>query len=74
MITEKTTLTELAAIVSAALERHGIIATLSGGAAASIYSENRYVSEDVDFVTVALVDELKTALDPLGFHHTGRPA
>lgn len=73
MITEKTTLTELAAIVSTALERQGIIATLSGGAAVSIYSDNRYASEDLDFVTVALVNELKAALEPLGFEHTGRP-
>lgn len=73
MISETTTLTELAAIVSDALEREGIIATLSGGAAVSIYSENRYVSEDLDFVTVALVKELRVALEPLGFKHTGTP-
>lgn len=49
-ITEKTTLTELAAIVSDALQRTDIVATLSGGAAVSIYTENRYQSEDLDFV------------------------
>ncbi len=43
-------LTELAAIVSDALQRVGIVATLSGGAAVSIYTENRYQSEDLDFV------------------------
>ena len=58
MITDKTTLAELAAIVSETLERQGIVATLSGGAAVSIYTENRYVSEDLDFVTIALVNEL----------------
>ena len=73
MITEKTTLVELAAIVSGVLEREGIVATLSGGAAVSIYAENRYVSEDLDFVTIALVSELETVLEPLGFKHTGRP-
>ena len=73
MITEKTSLTELATIVSAALERQGIIATLSGGAAVSIYTDNRYVSEDLDFVTIALVKQLKMALEPLGFEHTGQP-
>lgn len=73
MITETTTLAELAAIVCDALEREGIVATLSGGAAVSIYSDNRYVSEDLDFVTVALVKELKVALEPLGFKHTGTP-
>lgn len=60
-------------MVSDALERQGIVATLSGGAAISIYTDNRYVSEDLDFVTIALVRELKAALQPLGFMHTGRP-
>lgn len=73
MITEATTLTEMAAIISNALEREGIVATLSGGAAVSIYSDNRYVSEDLDFVTIALVKELRMALEPLGFKHTGTP-
>jgi len=73
VITEKTSLTELAGLVSAALEQQGIIATLSGGAAVSIYTDNRYVSEDLDFVTVALVKDLESALEPLGFVHTGRP-
>ncbi|MHC4307409.1 MAG: hypothetical protein ACYSR7_02150, partial [Planctomycetota bacterium] len=73
MITEATTLAELAAIVSGALEREGIVATLSGGSAVSIYSDNRYVSEDLDFVTVALLEDLRLALEPLGFKHTGSP-
>ena len=73
MITENTTLTELAVIVSEALERAGIVATLSGGAAVSIYTDNRYLSEDLDFVTVALVKELERALEPLGFRQSGRP-
>lgn len=73
MITEKTALVELATIVSDALERAGIVATLSGGAVVSIYTENRYVSEDLDFVTVALVKQLTAALQPLGFRRTGQP-
>ena len=73
MITENTTLEELAATVSDSLELAGIVATLSGGAAVSIYTKNRYVSKDLDFVTIALVDELKSALEPLGFRHTGKP-
>lgn len=73
MITETTTLIELAALVSEALEEAGIVATLSGGAAVSIYSQNRYISEDLDFVTVAFVKELKEVLEPLGFQHKGRP-
>jgi len=72
-INKKTTLIELAAIVSEALERAGITATLSGGAAVSIYTDNRYESVDLDFVTAALVNDLKTVLEPLGFRHAGRP-
>lgn len=72
-ITRKTTLIELAALVSEALEAAGIVATLSGGSAVSAYTENRYESEDLDFVTTALLEELKPALEPLGFVHRGRP-
>lgn len=73
MIDEQTSLAELATVVSQALEKAGITATLSGGAAVSIYSDNKYESEDLDFVTASMVDELKTVLKPLGFVHTGKP-
>lgn len=73
MITHETTVIEFAAIISDALENAGIVATLSGGAAVSIYSQDRYESEDLDFVTSAAVEELRAALEPLGFRHTGRP-
>lgn len=72
-ITSDTTLAELAALVSGALEKAGIVATLSGGAAVSLYSNNRYQSSDLDFVTAALRDEIAQALAPLGFVHTGKP-
>ena len=72
-ITGKTTMTELAALVSEELEEAGIVATLSGGSAVSVYTENRYESEDLDFVTTALLEELKPVLEPLGFVHTGSP-
>ena len=72
-ISEKTKLAELATIVSEALEAADIVATLSGGAAVSIYTEYRYLSEDLDFVTIAQIDELKSILEPLGFRNTGRP-
>jgi hypothetical protein len=73
MISQNTTLEELAAVISAALESAGIVATLSGGAAVAIYTDNQYVSKDLDFVTVALIDDLAHALEPLGFHRTGQP-
>ena len=52
-ITEVTGIEELAVIISGALEAEGIIATLSGGGAVSIYSQNQYMSHDLDFVTSA---------------------
>ena len=72
-ITSETSVTDLAAIVSEALSAGGIVATLSGGGAVSIHTENRYESEDLDFVTTALLEELKEVLEPLGFVHTGTP-
>jgi hypothetical protein len=72
-ITAKSTLEDVAAIISTALERAGIAATLSGGAAVSIYSNNEYQSKDLDFVTAALVPDLAPVLEVLGFEHTGIP-
>jgi hypothetical protein len=66
-ITHETSLQELAAIISQALERHGIVATLSGGAAVSIYTENRYQSYDLDFVSSAATSMLAKAVEGLGF-------
>ncbi len=58
---------ELAALVSQALEANGIMATLSGGGAVSIYTENLYASRDLDFVTAERRERLAEALAPLGF-------
>jgi hypothetical protein len=70
-ITEQSTVEEVAAIVSDALEDAGITATLSGGSAVTIYSNNRYLSRDLDFVTSAMVADLKPVLERLGFEHVG---
>jgi hypothetical protein len=58
---------ELAALVSQALEANGIQATLSGGGAVSIYTENLYESRDLDFVTAERRERIAEALAPLGF-------
>jgi hypothetical protein len=58
---------ELAALVSQALESAGIRATLSGGAAVTLYSDNEYESRDLDFITNARNDAIARALAPLGF-------
>ena len=72
-ITRESTVEEVAAIVSNALENAGIMATLSGGSAVTIYSNNQYLSRDLDFVTSAMVDDLKPVLERLGFEHAGVP-
>jgi hypothetical protein len=64
-----TSLTELAALVSSALEKAGIAATLSGGGAVSIYTDNEYESCDLDFVTSQRNDVIAKALEPLGFRY-----
>jgi len=66
-ITEATSIEELAVIISGVLEAEGIIATLSGGGAVSIYSQNQYMSHDLDFVTSADPKRLIKAIAPLGF-------
>jgi len=72
-ITPKSTLQEVASIVSSSLEQAGIAATLSGGAAVSIYTDNEYQSKDLDFVTAALVADVSPVLIKLGIGHTGVP-
>ena len=41
---------EIAAAVSEALRHHGITAVMSGGGCVSVYSENKYQSDDLDFI------------------------
>ena len=67
-----TSIEELAALVSGRLDEAGIAATLSGGAAVTLYAENEYLSGDLDFVTNARMDAIAKALAPLGFvRHAG---
>ncbi len=60
-------ISEIAALVSEALENAGITAVLSGGGAVSIYTNNAYVSDDLDFVSSASLDRIGKALAGLGF-------
>ncbi len=66
-ITTNTSITELAVLVSQALEDADITATLSGGGAVTLYSENEYLSKDLDFVTAASHKVLSDAISHLGF-------
>ena len=66
-ITARTSVRDLAAQVSQALTDAGITAVLTGGAAVSIWSANRYRSYDVDFVTAASRKDLIAVMASLGF-------
>jgi hypothetical protein len=58
---------ELAAIVSGRLNEEGIDSILVGGACVSIYTKNKYLSSDLDFVSAASIKEISSALSDLGF-------
>lgn len=70
-ISGDTSVEELAVIISQALEAAGIIATLSGGSAVSVYTDNAYQSRDLDFVTAAAHRSLRDVIAPLGFKESG---
>jgi hypothetical protein len=70
-ISAESTLPEVALLVAAALNGHGIRAVLTGGACVSIYTNGAYVSQDADFVIQAglagLQQRVGDALATLGF-------
>jgi len=55
----KMTQAELAAYVQSHLQAKGISVILSGGAAVAIYTENKYVSADIDLINVNFVNQKK---------------
>lgn len=58
---------ELAAIIAGKLNEKGIDAILVGGACVSIYTKNKYLSIDLDFVSSASIKEISPVLSELGF-------
>lgn len=71
-ITPSTTIEELAALVSTTLEAAGISAVLSGGAVVSIYTNNEYESNDLDFISPESTGRIADAIASLGFKREGR--
>ena len=65
---------ELGAYVQSHLRQKGIKVVLSGGAAVGIYSNNKYVSKDLDFVNVFATNRriIHTAMAEIGFKEEGR--
>ncbi len=58
---------ELAALVCHKLNEKDIDAVLVGGACVSIYTKNKYVSYDLDFVSYATLKDITSVLTDLGF-------
>lgn len=59
---------QLAALVSVKLRERGIDTILVGGACVTIYTKNRYLSFDLDFVTHATLKEVAPVLAEVGFN------
>ena len=68
----KITIDKLAAIVCKQLEKNNIDATIVGGACVSIYSENKYVSSDIDIVSFNELKDIKPILAEIGFLQKGK--
>jgi hypothetical protein len=65
-------LKEMAGFLSEELRKKGIDTVLVGGACATIYSENRYQSYGLDYVTYEDIKKVKKALHELGFSEKAR--
>lgn len=65
-------LQDLAGIVSEALKKNGIDTVLVGGACVTIYSENRYQSHDLDYVTYDDMRRVTKTLEQLSFIRKGK--
>ena len=65
---------ELAAYVATHLRRSGIDIVLTGGACVSIYSQNIYVSNDLDFIVQNFIkrSEMIESLAQIGFFEENR--
>ncbi|MBP7843923.1 MAG: hypothetical protein KA116_03845 [Proteobacteria bacterium] len=66
-ITKKISIKELAALVCQNLKNADIDAFLSGGAVVSIYTNNKYESYDLDFVSFSDRKKIKSVMESLGF-------
>jgi hypothetical protein len=65
---------ELAAFISSYLRKHGVEVVLSGGACVTIYSQNKYISRDLDFIESGVTPrrKLRNLLGKMGFFEERR--
>jgi len=68
------TVGELAAFICSHLQGHGIDVVLSGGSCVSIFSENRYVSSDLDFIEYHTTKrkKIRAVMAKIGFSEENR--
>lgn len=71
-ITSKTSMQEIAVLVSEALEAAGVPAVLGGGGAVSQYSDNEYMTTDLDFITIERNKVIAPIVAKLGFTPKGK--
>ena len=71
---QDTSIIDLAAIVAETLAQHGIQAVLVGGLAVEIYSENLYLTKDIDMVNTSYHPPaaINQAMGEIGFTKKGR--
>jgi len=55
---QKVGIKKLAAIISAHLHKNGIEVVLVGGACVSLYSNNQYMSYDIDLITESSIRKI----------------
>jgi len=67
---QKVSIKKLAAIISGHLKKNGIEAVLVGGACVAIYSDNKYISYDIDLITNSSIKKIIPVLEQLGFKNT----
>lgn len=66
-ISKEMPVADLAALVCQRLADHGIEAVLTGGSVVTIYSDNEYASDDLDFISTARQKHIASAMATLGF-------
>jgi hypothetical protein len=64
---QKVDIKTLAAIISDHLKKNDINVVLVGGACVSIYSDNKYLSYDIDLITDSSIKTITPILEQLGF-------
>lgn len=65
---ENISIKDLGALVCHKLNEQDIDAVLVGGACVSVYTKNKYLSSDLDFVSHATLKEIARVLEALGFN------